>query len=119
VGFIECFTTPTTGNFDLLSLGISPTYFADGFEIGTNDTIDALWGRGASIGTVLYPGFNSATTYHFNGVGPQLFESVTVNYTQPSRVPEPATLMLLIPGLLTLAALKLKDATATPTDTAL
>jgi hypothetical protein len=114
LGFIECFTsTPATGSFDLLSLGISPTYFADGFEIGTNDTIDSLWGRGASIGTVLYPGFNSATIYYFNGVGPQFSESVTVNYTLPSTVPEPSAPMLLIPGLLALAALKLKKATTT------
>jgi hypothetical protein len=112
VAFIECFTTPATGSFDLLSLGISPSYFADGFNLGTNDTFDSLWGRGAGIGTVLYAGFNSATTYHFNGIGPQLSESVTVDYTLPTTVPEPSILLLLIPGLLALAALKVKRATA-------
>jgi hypothetical protein len=100
----ECFTAPGTGSFDLLSLGISPTVFADGFSIFAPEG-DFLWGRGASIDTVLYPGFNSQTDYSFSGIGPQLAESVVLNF---STVPEPATLMLLIPGILALVAFRLK-----------
>jgi hypothetical protein len=103
-----CFATPTTGSFNLLSLGISPTDFADGFSIFAPQ-FDTLAAHGASIDTVLYPGFNSQTDYSFRGIGPQVLESVILNYT---RVPEPATLMLLIPGLMALAALRLKKATA-------
>jgi len=56
LGLAPCFTAPATGSFDLLSLGISPTYFADGFSIDAPQ-FDFLWGKGASIDTVLYPGF--------------------------------------------------------------
>ena len=102
-----CFTAPATGSFDLLSLGFSPTYFADGFSIG--DSVDLLIGRGLDGYTVAYSGFNSETDYAFSGVGPELAESVVLNYT---TVPEPATLLLLIPGLLALVGFRLKKATA-------
>jgi hypothetical protein len=108
--FTNCFTTPATGNFDLLSLGISPTYFADGFSIGPYDTPDALWGSGASIDTVLYSGFNSETDFNFSGIGPQLFESVALNYT----VPEPISLVLILPGLAALLFLQKINAHKSP-----
>ena len=103
-----CFTTPDA---DLLSLGISPAILADGFTIG-DDAEDGLYARGVSIVSVFYPGFNSETGFGISGVGPQISESVTVNYTLPTTVPEPSTPLLLIPSLLALAVFRLKRTTA-------
>jgi hypothetical protein len=97
-----CFTTPDA---DLLALGISPATLADGFDV---QGLAALYTEGASISSVLYPGFNSETEFGLSITGPPFSESVTVNYT----IPEPFTLLLLIPGLLALAAFRQKKATA-------
>jgi hypothetical protein len=83
---MPCFTAPATRAFDLLSLGSSPTYFADGFSIDTPQ-LDFLWGRGASIDSVLYPGFNSETGYGFRGIGPHVDESVFLITPQSPNPP--------------------------------
>jgi len=110
---LACFTAPVTGSFDLLSLGISPSYFADGFNVENDGPADYLFCcANYSIDEVLYPGFNSETHYSISGIGPQLSESVVVDYALPTTVPEPSTLPLLVPGLLALAVFRLKRATA-------
>jgi hypothetical protein len=108
--FFYCFTAPVTGSFDLLSLGIPPSDLSRGFIIGESGSGPSdltVCCSSPSIDEVLYPGFNSVTLYSFGGVGLELQESVVVDYT---IVPEPATLLLLIPGLLVLVGFKRRKA---------
>jgi hypothetical protein len=107
--FFYCFTAPVIGSFDLLSLGIPPSDLTRGFTIGESGAPSDVTSccSNASVDEVLYPGFNSISDYGFTAAGPEIQESVVLNYT---TVPEPATMLLLIPGLLALAAFRLKKA---------
>jgi hypothetical protein len=105
LGFLTCFTTSASGTSDLLSLGVSADYFANGFELGTNDTPDGLFPRGATFDQVFYPGFNSQTVVNFHGVGPQLLEEVNVGYVV---TPEPSAWMLVLGAALLTLVIKWK-----------
>jgi hypothetical protein len=106
---VNCFKAPITGSFNLLSLGEPSSYLADGFLVGSTGLIDLFeCCFNPTLDQILYAGLNSITEYGSSGPALEIQESVVVNYTLPTTVPEPATPLLLIPGLLALTALKLK-----------
>jgi hypothetical protein len=110
----NCFKAPVTGSFNLLSLGKPSSYLADGFLVGTTGLFEDVYlcCDNPTLDQILYPGLNSITEYGSSGPALEIQEEVLVDYTLPTTVPEPATPLLLIPGLLALAALRLKKGAA-------
>jgi hypothetical protein len=104
-----CFqSAPVNGNTDLLSLGLSPSYFADGFTIQTAGEPADILGccHSFTVDQILFPGFNSITDYAFHGIGPLFAEEVNVSYTLAT--PEPSTWLYALAAVLVLVAVKWK-----------
>jgi hypothetical protein len=113
------------GQIGCRSTGIQPggTLVGDDGNLGYSLTAESLgFPQGDCVGTtpritgITDQGqVSAAVAYHVETVqGQQITGSVdyTWNFAETSTVPEPATLVLLIPGLLALAAFRLKKAAA-------
>ena len=103
-----CFQNPTggLGTVDLLAMGLAPSYFANGFTVGTFDEPFDIFGCCHGFtDQILYPGFNSETDYYFHDIGPSFEEEISVTYV---TTPEPSTWLYGLSAIGTLLVIKRK-----------